>query len=140
MHRAVTLFALSVVAWGCDPEPPAKPRALDAERVAVAPATVAPPRHISNGGRIVQPQVVHRVDPVLPEIPRRHVKIEVEVVVASDGSVKDAKLRNPQGGMYERAIIEAVRQWRYTPGIVDNEPAEMTTLVTVNIESRQNAP
>ena len=71
--------------------------------------------------------------PVYPKIARSaHVdgEVLVRLTIAKDGSVKNAVIEKGPS-MLRGAVLEAVRQWKYKPLKLDNEPRETQTLVTV---------
>jgi TonB family protein len=76
---------------------------------------------LASGGVAVSQEpnrkVIARTAPSYPELAKRmHLKgkVKVEVVIASEGSVKSAKV---VGGspVFEKSAIEAVKQWRFEP-------------------------
>ena len=72
--------------------------------------------------------IVTRVPPVYPELARRmHVSgvVVVQLVVAPDGSVSDAKVESGHA-LLGTAAQDAVRRWRF-------EPATETTSMTVDV-------
>ena len=61
-------------------------------------------------------------------------EVELEIVVRRDGSVGDVRvIRGLRGGLNERAI-EAVRQWRFSPGRMKGTPVDV--VVEVGVEFR----
>lgn len=61
-------------------------------------------------------------------------EVELEIVVRRDGSVGDVKvLRGLRSGLNERAI-EAVRQWKFSPGRMKGTPVDV--VVEVGVEFR----
>ena len=78
-------------------------------------------------------RLVHRVQPIYPDIPRR-TGIQGEVVlsalIAKDGSIENLQVLsgNP---LLVPAAIEAVRQWRYKPYILNNQAVEVQTTINV---------
>jgi TonB family protein len=74
---------------------------------------------------------VHKVDAVLPEgeINKTGVVL-LHIVVAADGTVIDAR---PENGaeVFNRAAMEAVKDWRFQPYRVDGAPVEIETTVAV---------
>jgi protein TonB len=85
---------------GSEPPPLAPP----------APAAPPPAPPIRVGGKVPQPELLHRVE---PEYPRAAVDARIqgvvilETVVAEDGHVIDVRVLRSAG--------EAIRQWRYAP-------------------------
>ena len=54
--------------------------------------------------------------------------VHVEIVVLKDGTVGEAKVlkcTRPKMG-FEEAALDAVRKWRFEPGRIGDEPAEVT--------------
>jgi TonB family protein len=63
-------------------------------------------------------------------------EVVLEIVVRRDGSVGDVKiLRGLRGGLNERAI-EAVRQWRFSPGRMKGTPVDVAVEVGVEFRLR----
>jgi len=72
--------------------------------------------------------IVSKVPPVYPELARRmHVSgvVVLQLVVAPDGSVSDAKVESGHA-LLGTAAQDAVRRWRF-------EPAAETTSMTVDV-------
>jgi len=68
-----------------------------------------------------------------PQLTQSGVKdVQLSVVVAKDGTVKDVTLLN---GDPELAgpIVESVRQWEYEPTMINGQPAEVTTSLVLKI-------
>jgi len=79
----------------------------------------------------IDPLMVHKVDAVLPEgEPNKNGIALVHIVVAADGTVVDAR---PESGneVFNRAAMEAVKDWRFQPYRVDGTPVEIETTVAV---------
>jgi protein TonB len=85
------------------------------------------------GGDIKEPKKIKHVPPTYPPIAQQ-AKIQgvviIEATIARDGSVKDAKVLRP-APMLDQAALEAVRQWRYTPTLLNGQPVEVIMTVTV---------
>jgi protein TonB len=61
-------------------------------------------------------------------------EVELEIVVRRDGTVGDVKvIRGLRGGLNDRAI-QAVRQWRFSPGRMKGTPVDV--VVEVGVEFR----
>jgi periplasmic protein TonB len=81
------------------------------------------PRHVRLGSTVAA-QLVYSIYPQYPkEAKKKHLegKVRIRFVVDADGSVKDpqAVSGNP---ILAKAAIEAVRQWRYRPTLLNDEP------------------
>jgi TonB family protein len=105
--------------------------------IAPVPAPLAPNSDSSAplrvGGPIRPPKKVHHHDPVYPD-EARAARIAgvviVELTVAPDGSVQDARvLRSIL--MLDQPALEAVRQWRFEPTLLNGAPVPVVMTVTV---------
>ena len=101
--------------------------------VAEAPPPRAPEIVRATGGKIKEPQRLAYVAPVYPEA-ARFAKVEgtviLEAVIAPDGSVRDLKVLRSQP-LLDEAALAAVRQWRYTPTLLNGVPVAVVMTVTV---------
>ncbi|HEY3158432.1 MAG TPA: energy transducer TonB [Vicinamibacterales bacterium] len=93
-------------------------------------------RHV--GGDIKPPQKVVDVAPVYPPLARA-ARVEgiviLEAVIAEDGSVRDVRvLRSVQ--LLDDAAAEAVRQWRFTPTLLNGQPVPVVMTITVAFKLR----
>src|SRR5215471_11056437 len=85
---------------------------------------------------VVEGNIVHRVTPVYPqEAKQKRIegRVLLRAVIDNKGRVVDLK---PISGPKELipASIGAVEQWRYRPYILNGEPVEVETTVTVNFQ------
>jgi len=108
------------------PPPPPVPSEVTAPPTP-APAQEMGPVRVSPGQG---PGLIKKVEPRYPPIART-ARIEgtvvVDAVILEDGSVSDVKVLKSSSPMFEQACIDAVRQWRFTPG-----PQDVILTVTVN--------
>ena len=97
---------------------------------AVAAAQNAPVRV---GGDIKEPKKIKDVKPVYPEEAQK-AGIEgiviIEAIIGTDGNVNEAKVLRPVP-LLERAALDAVMQWKYTPTLLNGQPVEVIMTVTV---------
>ena len=85
------------------------------------------------GGNIRPPQKIADVAPTYPPLARAagvEGIVILEAVIAEDGSVRDVRVlrSNP---LLEAAALEAVRQWRFSPTLLNGEPVPVVMTVTV---------
>ncbi|MGB9836450.1 MAG: energy transducer TonB [Candidatus Saccharicenans sp.] len=84
-------------------------------------------------GEIKQPKLLHRVEPVYPDIA---VKARVEGTVILEattdiyGRVQNIRVMRSVP-LLDQAAIEAVRQWVYEPMIINGRPRSVTFTVTI---------
>lgn len=96
-----------------------------------------PPR-VRVGGLVRPPAPVYEPKPPYPSLARQarvEGVVRLEAVIGTDGSVKN--LRLVQGHpLLAAAAIAAVREWRYTPLLLNGEPAEVIMQIDVNFTLR----
>ena len=82
---------------------------------------------------IMQNQIVKKVTPVYPpEAKKAHVQGEVKLnaVIGKTGEVENLKVLSGDP-MLQQSAMEAVRQWTYKPFLLNGEPVEVKTTITV---------
>lgn len=99
---------------------------------APAPAPVEP---IRVGGDITEPSLIQRVSPVYPEIAVQAMLegiVILEATVDAAGNVESVTVLRSRGALLDRAAVDAVRQWRYSPLIYHGKPHPFILTVTVS--------
>jgi len=56
----------------------------------------------------------------------------VGVTISKEGTVTDAKVISASDPLLVPGVVEAVRQWIYRPTLLNGQPVEVTTTITVN--------
>jgi TonB family protein len=109
--------------------PPPPPR----EKPEAAPATKPRPMRIRVGGNVAKAKMIHQVQPIYPEKAKAaHVQgtILLHAVIARDGTIAELQyVSGPE--MLMRSSMDAVRQWRYAPTLLNGEPVEVDTTISV---------
>ena len=103
------------------------------------PAPPAPPpvrrqEPLRPGGVIKYPAKVHHVPPVYPRIAqdaRVSGVVILEAIIGVDGRVQDLRVLRSKP-LLDQAAIDAVRQWRFTPTLLNGVPVPVILTVTVN--------
>jgi len=84
-------------------------------------------------GDIKPPRLVKSIDPVYPEIARQ-AQVEGVVIVEArtdeKGNVEDARILRSIP-LLDQAAIDAVKQWKYEPAIINGKPQKVVITVTV---------
>jgi protein TonB len=104
-------------------------------------ATVAPPPPpkpvkrdpIRVGGNVQESKLIRRVEPVYPELAKRarvQGKVVLVVTVDEEGSVSDIRVTSGHP-LLDEAALTAVRQWKYSPTLLNGEPVPVIATVTV---------
>jgi protein TonB len=82
--------------------------------------------------------VVHRVAPVYPpEAKRARIQgtVVLAAVIGKDGRIKGLNVISGPSMLVD-AAVGAVQQWRYRPYVLQGEPVEVDTTITVNFNLR----
>ena len=56
----------------------------------------------------------------------------LSVQIAKDGTISDVKIISASNPLLLPGVVDAVRQWVYAPTLLNGEPVEVITTVTVN--------
>jgi len=86
------------------------------------------------GGNIKAPAKLVDVPPVMPETARQASVtglVILEATIGVDGAVKDAKILRGIP-LLDQAALDAVRQWRYEPTLLNGVPVPVIMTVTVS--------
>ncbi|PYU12040.1 MAG: hypothetical protein DMG37_14670 [Acidobacteria bacterium] len=88
------------------------------------------------GGSVQAAKVISRVQPVYPQSAKAagaQGSVLLHAVVGKDGTPLSLQVLNSQiNPDLARAAVEAVSQWRYQPTLLNGEPVEVDTVITVN--------
>jgi protein TonB len=119
------------VAGGLEPLAPPPP---------LAPAP-EPRKPVRVGGVIKEPALVYRVDPVYPGVAvsaNIQGTVILEAIVDEDGRVESLKVLRSVP-VLDKSALDAVRQWRYSPVILNGRPEKfiLTVAVTFRLEERK---
>jgi TonB family protein len=86
------------------------------------------------GGRIQAPKKIKDVKPVYPataQSARVAGAVTIEMTIGPDGKVMDAKVVRSIP-LLDQAALDAVRQWEYTPTLLNGVPVPVLVTVTIN--------
>ena len=102
--------------------------------VDVAPPPVPVPTRPMRISQGAEANLIHRVQPIYPAIARQarvQGAVELRAIISKAGTIENLVVLRGHP-MLAAAAIEAVRQWRYRPYLLNNEPIEVETDITVN--------
>ena len=88
---------------------------------------------ISQG--VTQGMVLRRVQPAYPQmakIARVQGAVVLAAIIGKDGTIQNLHVVSTASPLLNQSAIDAVKQWRYRPYILNGEPVEVDTTVTVN--------
>jgi len=92
------------------------------------------PKRIRVGGNVQQAKLVSKVPPRYPKEAKDggiQGTVKLQVVLGKDGRVEDIKVLSGEP-VLAAAALEAVKDWVYTPTLINGEPVEVQTLIDVN--------
>jgi TonB family protein len=113
----------------------------DGARAAAAPAAAGQPERIKVGGNVQPAKLIRQAKPVYPE-DLKQLGVEGSVVIRTVISV-DGQPLNPEvintdvhPGL-AKAALDAVSQWRYQPTLLNGQPVEVVTTITIEFRLAQ---
>jgi len=92
-------------------------------------------KRIRVGGALEQANLIQKVQPIYPaaaKAARIQGAVTFEVVVSKDGIPVDIRVLSSPDDDLTQSALEAVRQWRYRPVLLNGSPVEIVTEVLVN--------
>lgn len=106
------------------------------------PAPERPAGPIRIGGQVEPPSLIRRVEPEYPmhaALAGVQGVVILEATVSADGRVKDVRVLRSVP-MLERAAVDAVRQWRYSPVVLNGQkvPFILTVVVSFTVPDRRS--
>jgi periplasmic protein TonB len=97
------------------------------------PPPKAAPQRIRVGGQVQQANLIHQVMPQYPQIAKTaHISgtVMLHAIIGKDGTVQNLTYESGPP-LLMRAAMDAVRQWRYRPTLLNGEPVEVDTTISV---------
>lgn len=100
---------------------------------ALPPPPKAAPSRIRVGGNVAAAKLIRQVTPVYPTIAKTaHISgtVVLHAIIAKDGTIQELTyVSGPP--LLMRNAMDAVRQWRYNPTLLNGEPVEVDTTISV---------
>ena len=87
-----------------------------------------------SGGQIQAAVLIYRKDAEYPKIAKQtgaKGTVTLNATIGADGNIKKVKVVSGHP-MLTNAAVEAVKQWRYRPTLLNGQPVETDTQVLVN--------
>jgi periplasmic protein TonB len=100
----------------------------------VAVPKVATPQRVRVSQGVTQGLLIRKIQPAYPPLARQariQGSVLLQAEISKDGTIQNLRLISGHP-MLAPAAIEAVKQWRYKPYILNGEPVEVETQITVN--------
>jgi periplasmic protein TonB len=101
--------------------------------ITVAKPKPTGPARISGG--VMQGQILVRTQPVYPPIAKvAHMSgtVVLRAVITKAGTIESLSVVSTTNQMFNNAALDAVKQWKYKPYLLNGEPTEVDTTITVN--------
>jgi protein TonB len=98
------------------------------------PDAPPPPQAVRVGGQIKEPKKLKNVNPAYPDIAKQarvQGVVILECTISPQGKVTDVKILRGIP-LLDAAAIEAVKQWVYSPTLLNGVPVPVIMTVTVN--------
>jgi periplasmic protein TonB len=99
------------------------------------PPPPAPSAPVRVGGKIQPPTLIRRVEPAYPPMAvSAHLQgiVILEAIVNEEGIVTEVKVLRSVNPLLDREAVNAVRQWRYAPVILNGTPVKFVLSVSLS--------
>lgn len=98
-------------------------------------ATAAPPSptRVRQGGVVTAAHIVHKEQPVYPEVARREGiqgAIRLHAIIGKDGTIRGLRVMSGACSL-SKSAYDAVKKWRYLPTMFNGTPVEVDTTIDV---------
>lgn len=91
------------------------------------------PKRITVGGNVMAAKVINRVTPVYPPLARQtriQGTVKLHAMISKDGTIQNLEVLSGHP-LLVQAALDAVRQWRYQPTLLNGEPVDVDTTIDV---------
>lgn len=91
------------------------------------------PKRIVVGGNVQQARLVSQPRPVYPPLAKQariQGVVKLQAIIARDGTIQELQVISGHPLLVQSAL-DAVRQWRYQPTLLNGEPVEVSTTIDV---------
>jgi TonB family protein len=98
------------------------------------------PVPIRIGGNVQAAKLLRQVRPAYPpDLQAQGVEgaVLIDAVISKDGAPLSVNVRNTVNPEFANAAVDAVRQWRYSPTLLNGEPVEVATTMTIEFKLKQ---
>ena len=108
----------------------------------IAPPPPPPPppppketKPVQVGGKVFEGRIVKRVPPEYPRVAklaRVQGSVRYTAIIGKDGKIRDLKYVSGPAMLATPDVLRAVSEWEYQPYLLNNEPVDVQTEITVN--------
>jgi protein TonB len=85
------------------------------------------------GGNVQAARIINRVQPMYPPLARQtriSGTVRLHAIIGKDGTIQQLEVISGHP-LLQQAALDAVRQWRYQPTLLNTEPVEVDTTIDV---------
>jgi len=85
------------------------------------------------GGNVQAARIINRVQPVYPPLARQtriSGTVRLHAIIGKDGTIQSLEVMNGHP-LLQQAALDAVRQWRYQPTLLNGDPVDVDTTIDV---------
>ena len=103
------------------------------------PPKVEAPKRIRVGGQVQAAMAISRPQPIYPPLAKQariQGVVRLEAQISKQGTIENLKVISGHPLLVQSAL-DAVKQWRYRPTVLNNEPVEVITTIDVNFTLSQ---
>ena len=121
------------VPGGIDQRGPGVPGGFG-DTISVAPPPPPAPTHPLCVSTWAEGNLIYRVQPAYPSLARQariQGSVQLRAIISRTGTIENLTVLSGHA-MLVTAAKEAVKQWRYRPYLLNHEPIEVETEITVN--------
>ena len=105
------------------------------DTVAPPPPPPAPRTAVRVGGQITTPALLKRVEPIYPDLAASAQLtgiVILEATVGTDGCVEAVKVLRSRHPFLDRAAVDALKRWQYSPLVLNGIKTPFVLTVTFN--------
>jgi TonB family protein len=87
------------------------------------------------GGAVAQNNLVHKVNPAYPITAKQNRvqgTVQIRASISKDGVPEELRIVSSPSDDLSASALQAVRQWRYRPTLLNGNPVEISTTIVVN--------
>jgi len=113
--------AVVITPWSSPPPPPLQPKGAHPQRIRV-------------GGQVIAARLIYQPKPEYPplaKMARIQGTVLLEAIIGRDGTIRELKVLSGHP-LLAKAALEAVQRWRYQPTLLNGEPVEVLTEISVS--------
>ena len=136
---ATGFLQLAIAAAAPPPEPKPEPKPTPTTSAPAAPPAVAEPRvYGSDDAGVVAPVIIRQEVPNVPAAIAGMTRERglLDVTIDEQGRVVAMALRMPIHPMYDKLLMNSVRDWKYRPATVNGVPVRFRKIVQITLPRR----